>query len=149
MIVVATQSPTVAHRQADQSTKTDLPTVNQKIKIAIVDDDEAVRHGIGRLLKSLGFTAVDFPSAEAFLNSGQAGSASCIITDVRMPGMSGIELQDELAAQGFQVPMIFMTAFADDRTRDRAMNAGARGFLTKPFAETTLVDSINAALRAP
>ena len=122
--------------------------MNPQIKIAIIDDDDAVRHGIGRLLRSLGFAAIDFPSAEEFLSSGEARSASCVISDVRMPGMSGIELQSELAAQGLPVPMIFMTAFADERTKARAMSAGARGFLTKPFAEASLIDSINAALRA-
>lgn len=121
--------------------------MNERITIAVIDDDEAVRSGTRRLLRSRGFTAVDFPSAEDFLNSGQAQSASCVITDVRMPGMSGIELQSTLMVQGLRVPVIFMTAFVDDQTRARAMSAGARGFLIKPFAEQTLIDSINAALR--
>jgi FixJ family two-component response regulator len=120
--------------------------LDQQTTIAIVDDDEAVRSGISRLLRSLGFAAISFSSAEEFLSSGQARKSSCLITDVRMPGMSGIELQDELIAQGFELPIIFMTAFDEEQTRSRAINAGAHEFLTKPFKEETLINSINAAL---
>jgi len=121
--------------------------MTQQTIIAIVDDDEAVRSSIGRLLRSLGFAAVDFPSAEEFLKSGLAASISCVITDVRMPGMSGIELQRELLVKNSNVPVVFMTAFAEERIKDRAISAGARGFLTKPVAERTLIDCINAALQ--
>ena len=122
--------------------------MGQQITIAIVDDDEAVRSGISRLLRSLGFTAISFSSAEEFLDSGQARTSSCVVTDVRMPGMSGIELQQELSAQGLRVPIIFMTAFDEERTRTRAISAGAREFLTKPFKEQALIDTINAALQS-
>ena len=122
--------------------------MGHQITIAIVDDDEAVRSGISRLLRSLGFTAISFSSAEEFLDSGQARASSCVVTDVRMPGMSGIELQQELSAQGLRVPVIFMSAFDEERTRTRAIGAGAREFLTKPFKEQVLIDTINAALQS-
>ena len=115
--------------------------------IAIVDDDPAVRHGACGLLRSLGYAAIDFASAEEFLNSGRAKDISCVITDVRMPGMSGIELQDRLIAAGHKVPVIFMTAFPEERTKTHAIKAGAFGFLTKPFAQTALLDCVNSALR--
>ena len=115
--------------------------------IAIVDDDPAVRHGASGLLRSLGFTAIDFSSAEEFLNSGRAKDISCVITDVRMPGMSGIELQDQLIAAGHKVPIIFMTAFPEERTKARAIKAGAFGFLTKPFTQNNLLDCVHSALR--
>ena len=115
--------------------------------IAIVDDDPAVRRGTSGLLKSLGFSAIEFSSAEEFLNSGRAQDISCVITDVRMPGMSGVELQDRLIAAGHKVPIIFMTAFPEERTKARAIKAGAFGFLTKPFAQNALLDCVNSALR--
>ena len=114
--------------------------------IAIVDDDPAVRHGASGLLRSLGFAAIDFSSAEEFLNSGRAKDISCVITDVRMPGMSGIELQDRLIAAGHKVPVIMMTAFPDEGIRSRAIKAGAVGLLTKPFDQETLLDCVNSAL---
>ena len=115
--------------------------------IAIVDDDRAVRRGTRELLRSLGVSAIDFASAEEFLSSGRAKDISCVITDVRMPGMSGIELQDRLIAAGNKVPVIFITALPDESTRTRAITAGAFGFLTKPFAHETLMDCVNSALR--
>ena len=115
--------------------------------IAIVDDDPAVRRGTSGLLKSLGFSAIEFSSAEEFLSSGRAKDISCVITDVRMPGMSGIELQDRLIAAGHKIPIIFMTAFPEERTKTRAIKAGAFGFLTKPFAQNTLLDCVHSALR--
>ena len=115
--------------------------------IAIVDDDPAVRRGTSGLLKSLGFSAIEFSSAEEFLNSGRAQDISCVITDVRMPGMSGIDLQDRLIAAGHKIPIIFMTAFPEERAKTRAIKAGAFGFLTKPFAQDALLDCVNSALR--
>ena len=111
--------------------------------IAIVDDDPAVRHGASGLLRSLGFSAIDFSSAEEFLGSGRAKDISCVITDVRMPGMSGIDL---LIAAGHKVPVIMMTAFPDEGIRSRAIKAGAVGLLTKPFDQETLLDCVNSAL---
>ena len=115
--------------------------------IAIVDDDPAVRRGTSGLLKSLGYAAIDFSSAEEFLSSGRAKDISCVITDVRMPGMGGIELQDRLIDAGHKIPVIFMTAFPEERTKARAIKAGAFGFLTKPFAQNTLLDCVHSALR--
>ena len=115
--------------------------------IAIVDDDPAVRRGTSGLLKSLGFSAIEFSSAEEFLNSGRAQDISCVITDVRMPGMSGIDLQDRLIAAGHKIPIIFMTAFPEERAKTRAIKAGAFGFLTKPFAQNALLDCVHSALR--
>ena len=115
--------------------------------IAIVDDDPAVRRGTSGLLKSLGFSAIEFSSAEEFLNSGRAQDISCVITDVRMPGMSGIDLQDRLIAAGHKIPIIFMTAFPEERAKTRAIKAGAFGFLTKPFAHNALLGCVHSALR--
>jgi len=115
--------------------------------IAIVDDDPAVRRGTSGLLKSLGFSAIEFSSAEEFLSSGRAKDISCVITDVRMPGMSGIELQDRLIAAGHKIPIIFMTAFPEERAKTRAIKAGAFGFLTKPFAQNALLGCVHSALR--
>jgi len=114
-----------------------------KAVIAIVDDESVVRRGIISLLKSLGFAAIDFASAEEFLGSGRTKDISCVITDVRMPGMSGIDL---LIAAGHKVPVIMMTAFPDEGIRSRAIKAGAVGLLTKPFDQETLLDCINSAL---
>ena len=115
--------------------------------IAIVDDDPAVRHGTTGLLRSLGYDAIDFSSAEDFLSSGRTTDISCVITDVRMSGMSGIELQDRLIAAGHKIPVIFMTAFPEERMKTSAIKAGAFGFLTKPFAQNALLDCIRSALR--
>ena len=116
--------------------------------IAIVDDDPAVRRGTSGLLKSLGYAAIDFSSAEEFLSSGRTKDISCVITDVRMPGMGGIELQDRLIDAGHKIPVIFMTAFPQEKTKARAIKAGAFGFLTKPFSQNTLLDCVHSALRA-
>ena len=118
------------------------------ITIAIIDDDAAVRETTGSLLRSLGYSTAKYASAEEFLKSGRMTETSCVVSDVRMPGMSGIELQAALKAQGHQVPIIFMTAFPEEAARERALGAGAYGFLTKPFAEKNLVDCIVAALQA-
>src|SRR4051812_37847802 len=101
--------------------------------IAVVDDDSAVRRAIGRLLQASGYNTSLFASADEFLASEQIEDASCIITDVQMPGSSGLDLQKRLLAQGYRIPIIFITAFPDQNARTRAMNAGAIGFLRKPF----------------
>jgi FixJ family two-component response regulator len=114
--------------------------------ISIVDDDESVRDAINALVRSLGYRAATFPSAEAFLNSDRLNDASCLITDLRMPGMSGIELQCCLIAQGHTIPTIFVTAFADETTRRRVLTAGAVGCLSKPFNEECLIKCLDAVL---
>jgi FixJ family two-component response regulator len=114
--------------------------------IAIVDDDESVRSAIHGLLKSAGLKTRLFASAEEFLVSGQRCETACLITDIRMPGISGLELQAKLAAEGCRVPIIFITAYADTRMRMQAMRAGAVMFLGKPFDDEVLLESVRAAL---
>ena len=115
--------------------------------IVIVDDDASVRATTDSLVRSLGYIARTFASAEDFLRSDRGNDISCVIADVQMPGMSGIELQARLFAQGYRVPFIFITAFPEDRTRTQAFRAGAVGYLTKPFTERSLIKSLNAALK--
>jgi FixJ family two-component response regulator len=114
--------------------------------IAVVDDDESVRTAIEGLLKSVGLTPRLYASAEEFLASGLQSETACLITDIRMPGMSGLELQARLAAEGCSVPIIFVTAYADARTRMQAMRAGPVEFLGKPFNDEVLLESVRAAL---
>ncbi len=116
--------------------------------IAIVDDDESVRIAIKGLLKSAGLETRSFASAEEFLGSGQPSATACLITDIRMPGLSGLELQAKLAAEGCRMPIIFITAYADTRTRLQAMRAGAVEFLGKPFNDEVLLESVRAALQS-
>jgi FixJ family two-component response regulator len=114
--------------------------------IAIVDDDASVRNGARALLKSLGYATAAFASAEEFLESGRLQQTACLITDVQMPGMSGIDLQNHLKACGDATPVIFVTAFPVDEVRQRALSAGAIGFLTKPFDEECLIACLENAL---
>jgi FixJ family two-component response regulator len=116
--------------------------------IAIVDDDESFRHATTSLIRSLGYSAAAFPSADTFVNSNAVENTDCLITDVQMPGMSGIELQNYLIAQGHHVPVIFITAFAEVEARRRALRAGAIGFLGKPFGDENLISCLNKALAA-
>lgn len=112
--------------------------------VAVVDDDEAIREALESLLKSVGFRADVFASAEGFINSDHLGETRCLILDVWMPGMSGFELQGRLAAANNQIPIIFITAHADDAARERALKSGAVAFLSKPFAEDALLDAVRA-----
>ena len=114
--------------------------------ISIVDDDESVREAINGLIRSLGYTAATFASAEEYLRSDCVGNSSCLITDLQMPGMSGADLQDRLIADGHDLPVIMITAFEEQRIRDRVMDAGAIGFLSKPFSEESLIRCLEAAL---
>jgi FixJ family two-component response regulator len=113
--------------------------------ITIVDDDESVRESTKALVRSLGYDARAFASAEEFLDSNLYDS-SCLILDVQMKGLSGIELQEILIAQGRRTPIIFVTAFPNERTRDQALNAGAIGFLSKPFSNEKLEKFLDLAL---
>lgn len=115
--------------------------------IGIVDDDEPVRDSISSLLRSAGFNATTFPSAEAFLKSHPACSAACLILDVRMPGMSGLDLQRRIAETGSSVPVIFATAHADDCVRRRAHKQGAIAVLRKPFSDEALFQALGNALK--
>jgi FixJ family two-component response regulator len=103
--------------------------------ISIVDDDKSIREAAKTLVRSLGYSAATFSSAEEFLESGRLDETSCLITDVQMSGMSGVDLQNHLIAKGDCTPVIFVTAFPESGLRERALRAGAVGFLSKPFRE--------------
>jgi len=115
--------------------------------IAIVDDDESVRGALQGLMKAVGLPARTFASAEEFLESGQQREAGCLIADIRMPGMSGLELQATLNAGGCRIPIIFITAHGDEKMRMQALRAGAVEFIAKPFDDEALVESVRAALQ--
>jgi FixJ family two-component response regulator len=114
--------------------------------IAVVDDDEAIREATESLIRSVGFRVVVFPSAEDFLRSSHLQDTACLIVDVRMPGMSGLELQRQLAAANYSTPIIFITAHGDEEARARALRAGAVAFLDKPFSDEVLLRAVQAAL---
>jgi FixJ family two-component response regulator len=116
------------------------------ITISIVDDDPLVRGATADLLNSLGYTASAYESAEKFLDSGQARNTSCLITDLHLPGLSGIELQKQLRSDGHRTPVIFITAFPEARARECALADGALAFLAKPFEEPDLLSSLKVAL---
>jgi FixJ family two-component response regulator len=115
--------------------------------ISIVDDDRSVRSATNRLVRSLGFIAHTFASADEFLTSSYIDQTSCLIVDIRMPLMNGLELQSALLAKGVRIPMIFITAFPEDDARMQAMAAGAVDFLTKPFDRKTIIKALAAALK--
>jgi len=117
--------------------------------IAIVDDDEILREALEALVDSMGHIAAVFASAEEYLRSGLIRNTSCLISDMRMPGMSGLELQQRLIAEGHRVPIIFLTGENDDRIRARGLKAGAIAFLSKPAAPKALMACVNDALKAP
>ena len=114
--------------------------------ITIIDDDASVRIATNRLVRSLGYVTHAFASADEFLRSPQVNGTSCVIADVHMPGMDGIELQSHLRAQGSRLPIIFITAFPDESIRARALAGGAVGLLTKPFDATALIKCLDVAL---
>jgi FixJ family two-component response regulator len=120
---------------------------NNKV-VAIVDDDEAVRTALEGLLRSAGLTARAFESAEKFIESGQQLHTACLITDIRMPGMSGLELQAKLKAEHCRIPIIFITAHGDTQMRMQALRAGAVEFLAKPFNDEALLETVRAALES-
>jgi FixJ family two-component response regulator len=115
--------------------------------VMIVDDDESVRRAARRLIKSYGFAVETFTSAEDFLGSGRLHETACLVLDVQMPGLNGLELQSRLVAEGHRVPIIFITAFNDENARAQALQAGALGYLVKPFEEADLLNGINLALQ--
>ena len=114
--------------------------------VAIVDDDEAMRAAVQDLLSSVGIKARAFASAEEFLLSGLQSEIACLISDIRMPGMTGLELQAKLIAEGRQTPIIFITAYGNARTRMQALEAGAVEFLVKPFDDERLIGTVRAVL---
>ena len=124
-------------------------TTNATLKIvAIVDDDELMRSALEGLLKAAGMPARAFASAEEFLESGQSQQTACLIADIRMPGMSGLELQAKLNAEHCCIPTIFITAHGDTNLRMRALRAGATECLTKPFKNEILLSNVRAALES-
>ncbi len=115
--------------------------------ISIVDDDDSLRNSLDNLIRSVGFHAQGFPSAEALLSSNQLHDTACLILDVRLPGMNGLELQRRIAAANWRIPIIFITSHADGDARARALEAGAVDYLYKPFREEELLNAIDAALK--
>jgi len=120
---------------------------NNQFVVMIVDDDESMRRAARRLIKSYGFPVETFASAEDFLSSGRLHETACLVLDVQMSGLNGLELQSRLITDGHQVPIIFITAFNDENARAQALKAGALGYLVKPFEEADLLTAINVALR--
>src|SRR6266849_2469961 len=116
--------------------------------VAIVDDDDSVRTALQGLLKAVGLPAQAFASAEGFLESGQQDQTACLIADIRMPGMSGLELQAKLNAEHRRIPIIFITAHGDANMRMQALRAGAVEFLAKPFNDEALLESVRGALQS-
>ena len=114
--------------------------------IGVVDDDESVRDALSSLIRSAGYRCELFPSAEAFLESNRMGQTDCMLLDVQMPGLSGIELQARLRKMNCPVPVIFVTAHADKALRARALRDGATAFLEKPFNDDVLLGAIGSAL---
>jgi len=116
--------------------------------VAIVDDDDLMRSALKGLLKSVGLPAQAFASAEDFLKSGQQHEVGCLVADIRMPGMSGLELQAKLNADHCRIPTIFITAHGDEKMRMQALRAGAVEFMAKPFDDEILLESVRAALES-
>ena len=120
--------------------------MNSGVMISIVDDDPSVREATKELLRSLGYSAATFASADEFLGSEQLKQTACLISDIQMPGLNGAELQRRLLADGHKVPIIFITAFPDERTRKRVLGAGAVCYLSKPYSEESLIACLSEAL---
>jgi FixJ family two-component response regulator len=118
----------------------------EKVVISLVDDDESVRSALKRLIKSVGLKVNEFASAEDFLNFATPSEAACLVLDLRLPGMSGLELQAKLLAANCHIPIVFISAHGDAQARAQALAAGAIDFLQKPFSEQALFGAINSAL---
>jgi len=116
--------------------------------ISIIDDDDSVRESLRRLMRSVGYAVNVFASAEEFLDSDRLRNTDCLILDVRLPGMSGLELKRHLATSHSDIPIIFITAYEDDDVRARALNAGAVDYFLKPFNDENLLDAIEAVLKS-
>ncbi len=116
--------------------------------VAIVDDDESVRVALQGLMKELGFPAIAFACAEEFLDSGEQQRTACLIADIRLPGISGLDLQSRLNGDERRIPILFITAHGDEKLRMRVLRAGAVEFLTKPFDDEVLLNGVRAALQS-
>jgi FixJ family two-component response regulator len=125
-----------------------MATENKTRIVSIVDDDESIREALQGLMKMAGIPALVFASAEEFLDSGQQSRTGCLIADIRMPGMSGLQLQSKLNSDHHRIPIIFITAHGDENVRIEAARAGAVEFLTKPFDKEVLLDSVRAAFNS-
>jgi len=123
--------------------------MSQSQMVSIVDDDPLAREGIRELVESLGYKTLAFASAQDFLQSGAITKTGCLITDLQMPGLNGLELQERLQAQGCHMPVILITAYPNEKHHSRAMSAGAIGFLSKPFEEQSLVECLTIAMKRP
>ena len=115
--------------------------------ISVIDDDESIRRTTKLLIESFGYRAAVFESAETFLTSAQVCETSCLIVDVQMPGMNGLQLQSHLAAEGHPIPIIFITAYGNKESRRQAIQFGAVAFMDKPFSDTGLLQNIRTALK--
>jgi len=115
--------------------------------ISVIDDDESIRRTTKLLIESFGYRAAVFESAETFLTSAQLRETSCLIVDVQMPGMNGLQLQSHLAAEGHPIPIIFVTAYGNKESRRQAIQFGAVAFMDKPFSDTGLLQNIRTALK--
>jgi FixJ family two-component response regulator len=120
-----------------------------EIDVAIVEDDKSVRESTRHLLRLLGYAAAAFASAEDFLNSGRVRDTACLITDVRLPGISGLELQSRLILDGHHIPIVFVSAFPDEAIRARVLKNGAICYLPKPLEEQSLIACLDQALKCP
>lgn len=125
-----------------------MATQSKTKLVAIVDDDDLMRSALQGLLKAVGLPARAFASAEEFLNFGQHRETACLIADIRMPGISGLELQAKLNAEHCRIPTIFITAHGDEKMRMQALRAGAVEFMAKPFDDELLLESVRAALES-
>jgi len=123
-------------------------STTERSLVSVVDDDESIRESLPDLLGEFGFAARAFSSAEAFLSSDYIDETRCLILDIAMPGMTGLDLQEELRHRGREIPIIFITAKRDEAIRVRALERGAVKFLHKPFSDTALLDALKAALQA-
>lgn len=130
----------------NQSSNARASARSEKPRVSVVDDDESVREALTGLLRSAGFGAEGYASAEVFLRSGRLDDTECLILDVRMPGMGGIELEQHLTETGHDIPVIFITAHGDDHTRAQALGVNVVDFLTKPFSDEALLEAIDRAL---
>ena len=124
-----------------------MSTTDKSDVVAIVEDDESVRSALEGLMKSAGFVPLAFASSEEFMNSDRRWNAACLIADIHLPGISGLELQSKLNSDHQRIPIIFITANGNERIRMQALRAGAVEFLTKPLDDEALLDSVRAALQ--
>ena len=121
-------------------------SITARSLVSVVDDDESVRESLPDLLREFGFAAISFSSAEEFLSSDSVDETQCLVLDIAMPGMSGLDLQQQLEQSGQRIPIVFMTAHKDQAIQSRAFKHGAASLLLKPFSDTALFEAVKAAL---